>query len=176
MNNSVSPSAPLYRSALQTGYALSAVYIAYILLTYVINEDFMVHNLQGVLGLVLSLGLLIYLGIKYRNSSAEAFPFSAAYKYSYIALAVAGVTGSLFGILLFQVVDRELSTRLLGIIEEKLLNQGLGADEVENAMRITRWNFSLAGQSVVMLAGLVFYLLLALIPAWIIRKPAPKPE
>ena len=53
---------------LKSGIMLAGVSIILTMLTYMINVELMVEWWFGILSLIISVGLLIYLGITYRNN------------------------------------------------------------------------------------------------------------
>ena len=73
---------------LKSGIILAGVSIIMTMLTYMINVELMVKWWFGILSLIISVGLLIYLGITYRNSIGGILSYGNVLKYSILVMIV----------------------------------------------------------------------------------------
>ena len=69
---------------LKGGLILAGVSILLTMLTYVIDVSLMVEWWFGVVSLLISMGLLIYLGINYRNDIGGILSYGDAFKFSFL--------------------------------------------------------------------------------------------
>ena len=104
---------------LKSGIILAGVSIILTMLTYMINVELMVEWWFGILSLIISVGLLIYLGITYRNSIGGILSYGNALKYSILVMLVSYVIGIWFQILLYNVIDPDLPAVMTDLSIEK---------------------------------------------------------
>ena len=105
---------------LKSGIMLAGVSIILTMLTYMINIELMVEWWFGILSLIISVGLLIYLGITYRNNIGGILSYVNALKYSVLVMLVSYVIGIWFQILLYNVIDPDLPAVMTDLSIEKL--------------------------------------------------------
>ena len=104
---------------LKSGIILAGVSIILTMLTYMINVELMVEWWFGILSLIISVGLLIYLGITYRNSIGGILSYGNALKYSILVMLVSYIIGICFQILLYTVIDPDLLEVISDLTIEK---------------------------------------------------------
>ena len=104
---------------LKSGIMLAGVSIILTMLTYMINVELMVEWWFGILSLIISVGLLIYLGITYRNNIGGILSYVNALKYSVLVMLVSYVIGIWFQILLYNVIDPDLPAVMTDLSIEK---------------------------------------------------------
>ncbi|HIF84693.1 MAG TPA: DUF4199 domain-containing protein [Flavobacteriaceae bacterium] len=116
---------------LKSGIILAAVSIIMTMLTYMINIELMVKWWFGILSLIINVGLLIYLGITYRNSIGGILSYGNALKYSFLVMIVSFVIGICFQILLYNVIDPDLPQVMtdLSIEESVKMMENFGAPQ-----------------------------------------------
>ena len=78
---------------LKGGLILSGVSILLTMLTYVIDVSLMVEWWFGIVSLLISMGLLIYLGINYRNDIGGILSYGGAFKFSFLVFLVSYFIG-----------------------------------------------------------------------------------
>ena len=121
---------------LKGGLILAGVSILLTMLTYVIDVSLMVEWWFGVVSLLISMGLLIYLGINYRNDIGGILSYGDAFKFSFLVFFVSYVVGIIFQIALYTVIDPELPEIMKQLTVEKTVEmmEGFGlADEALDA-------------------------------------------
>ena len=121
---------------LKGGLILAGVSILLTMLTYVIDVSLMVEWWFGVVSLLISMGLLIYLGINYRNDIGGILSYGDAFKFSFLVFFVSYVIGIIFQIALYTVIDPELPEIMKQLTVEKTVEmmEGFGlSDEALDA-------------------------------------------
>ncbi len=170
-------------NSIKSGVILGAITVAVSLLVYLI--DFTIFAdwwFQLLLMNILSIGITAYFGITYRNENGGYMTFGKAYAYSVTCLLISGGVGAIFGILLFTVIDPELSATLTDVIIEKTdsMMSGFGVpqekiDEQTDALRADMPNeFSVGGIiKNFFTGGLLGTVVIALIACLFIKKKEP---
>ena len=121
---------------LKGGLILAGVSILLTMLTYVIDVSLMVEWWFGIVSLLISMGLLIYLGINYRNDIGGILSYGDAFKFSFLVFFVSYVVGIIFQIALYTVIDPELPEIMKQLTVEKTVEmmEGFGlSDEALDA-------------------------------------------
>ena len=121
---------------LKGGLILAGVSILLTMLTYVIDVSLMVEWWFGIVSLLISMGLLIYLGINYRNDIGGILSYGDAFKFSFLVFFVSYVVGIIFQIALYTVIDPELPETMKQLTVEKTVEmmEGFGlSDEALDA-------------------------------------------
>ena len=90
------------------GLIVGAVSIILTMLVYLFNIELMVKWWFGVLNLVISMGLLIFLGISFRNLMGGFISYKNALQFSFIVFLISYVMGIVFQLLLYNVIDPSL--------------------------------------------------------------------
>lgn len=90
------------------GMLLGGVSVLLTMTVYLINIELMVEWWYGILNLLISLILVIYLGINYRNISSGFISFGKAFKFSFLILIISYLIGIIFQILLYNIIDPSL--------------------------------------------------------------------
>tara|TARA_B110000014_G_scaffold48546_1_gene32146 strand:- start:2120 stop:2671 length:552 start_codon:yes stop_codon:yes gene_type:complete len=110
-----------YEEVVKGGIMLAAVSIIITMLTYIINIEIMVEWWFGLISLAISISLLIYIGIGYRNSIGGILSYGNAFKFSFLVMAVSFVIGIGFQILLYTVIDPSLPEVITQLTVEKTI-------------------------------------------------------
>ncbi|MEQ9403146.1 MAG: DUF4199 domain-containing protein [Cyclobacteriaceae bacterium] len=173
-------------NAIKSGVILAVIGIVISLLIYLIDFTIFANWwYQLLLMNAISIGITAYFGVTYRNENDGFLSFGKSYVYSIICLLVAGVVGTIFSILLFTVIDPELSVTLTDVIIEKTesMMAGFGApqDAIDEQMEKLRTdmpeNFSVGGMiKSFFTGGLIMNAIIALIAALFIKKKEPEFE
>ena len=106
---------------LKGGLILAGVSILLTILTYVIDVSLMVEWWFGIVSLLISMGLLIYLGINYRNDIGGILSYGGAFKFSFLVFLVSYFIGIIFQIALYTVIDPELPEVIKQLTIEKTI-------------------------------------------------------
>ncbi|WP_462248028.1 DUF4199 domain-containing protein [Ekhidna sp.] len=170
--------------AIKSGVMLSVISIVLTLLFYLIDPTLLAKWWVGIGILVISIALVAYFGIQHRNEIGGFMAFGKAWIYSMQLLVVAGLIGTIFNILLYNVIDPELpvivADQAVENAEAMMANFGMPEDQMDEALEKTRTDtlerFTVTGSLVGFLWGLIVYAILSLITGAIIKKKEPELE
>jgi hypothetical protein len=118
------------------GLILGFAGIIYSVILYMLDQN-LNQNLSYA-GILISLVLLI-LGIRsFRdNIRGGILPFGPAFSFGLIAFIVSGIIGSIYGYVLWTVIDPDILVKMQDLQMEKMLEKGLPEEAVEQAMSMT---------------------------------------
>jgi hypothetical protein len=168
----------LFNHALKFGFIIGIVNIIIGILAYMVGETLMVKWWFGLLIIVINIALIVYSGSQYRSSIGGYMNFKTAFSVTFVTFFIAGIIGTIFNILLYQVIDPELPGRLataaIEQTEQMMTNMGAPADRIDEQMQTIegRMNdqFSLMGQIKGFGIALIIYVVLSLILGAILKK------
>ena len=172
------------KNALKPGALLGLINIVIALLIYIIEPTLMVKWWFGLIILVLNVGLVIYFGLDFRKLNGNVLSFKSAFLYCLTIFVFAGILGTIFNIVLFNIVDVELSTLLADatVQQTEQMMRGFGAseDQIDESLpglkEDTILRFTILGQLKTFGWTLLFYLVLALIVGAIAKRKRPEFE
>ncbi len=101
---------------------LTSILIIYGLLIYVIDISLYVKWWYGISVLIISVALLIYFGINYRNSIGGILSYKDSFIYLYILSLFSALFQLIWGIIFFQVIDPELGDKLSQLVIESTVS------------------------------------------------------
>ncbi len=129
-------STSVFYSGLIWGLIIGFAGIIYSVILYMFNQ-YLNQNL-GYAGMLISIVLLI-LGIRSFRDKIRGgiLPFGPAFSFSFTALVVSGLIGTLFAYILWTVIDPDILTKMSEMQVEKMLEKGRSEDEIEQAMGYT---------------------------------------
>ena len=93
---------------LKGGLIIAGVSILFTMVTYVVNVELMVEWWHGLLAIVISMGLVIYIGISFRNVTGGYISYKDSLKFTFLVFTVSYIIGAIFNILLYNVIDPSL--------------------------------------------------------------------
>ncbi len=178
------PQSNLTSHAIRWGLILGVINIIIVLLIYVIDVTLLADWKIAVFLFILNIGLVVYAGIQFRNSGDGFLSFKAAFGHTFLVFAIAGLLGTIFQFLLYNVIDPSAAET---IVEASIDNQvaimesfGMDESQIEQSMEgveeKTRGQFQLAGLFFAYLVTLVIYLFISLIVGAIVKKNNPEEE
>jgi hypothetical protein len=171
----------IYANALKHGLILGAITIILTIIAYATSISFMgSFKFIGCVFLIY-IGYVIYAGINYRNSTGRYITYGKAFIHGFVILAVAGLVNLIFGIVLYDVIDPELSTKLTEAIitntESTMRSFGAPEDRIDQTIEEMRRtmpeNFSVLGRIKNYLVGLIWYAIIVALTSLIVRKNEP---
>ena len=151
------------------------------MLVYVINIELMVSWWFGLMSLALSMGVVIYLGISYRNLCGGFLSYKEALKFTFLAFLVSYAVGIGFNILLYTVIDPELPEIISDLTVEATVGmmesfgtpqEAIDASivEIENSVKDSTTPAGILKSSP---WGILFIFIFALIASIFIKKNEP---
>ncbi len=168
-----------FQAAIKPGLTMGLVALAITYIAYFIDSSLLASYWMLLIGLAIFFGLIIYFGKQYRTEIGGFMSFGTAFNFSFVAMVISGIISLIGQILLFQVIDPSLPDVLTDITFKKSLEmmEGFGQnpdslppatlDEIRNS---TAESFSIGGQLKSFGFGLIFYAIIALILAAILKK------
>ncbi|MFT3733434.1 MAG: DUF4199 domain-containing protein [Rhodocyclaceae bacterium] len=171
----------LYKDALKLGAILGGINIVMTILIYIADYSFLATFKMLFLIIVVHAGVVIFGGIRYRRSVGGYLSFGKAYIHGLITLAVSGLIATIFGLVLYSLIDPELGQKLTDIIAEntEAFMQKLNAPaaEIEKAIDKIKQespnDFKPLGQVKNFFKILIFNAILCLITGAIVKKNQP---
>ena len=166
-----------YGFCVRNGVIVGAVYGLLSILMYVISEDLLANSILGIL-ILLSYAIVFgIIGVKYRNHVGGYLSFGQAYKAVFLMIFMTMLVGTVFNVILYQLIDPDLGMRLTEITIEnsEQMMRGFGApeDQIQESiagMRGTN-SYSMKNQLLGLLyAGIIGNGLVTLILAAIAKK------
>ena len=116
------------------GMLLGGVSILLTMTVYLINIELMVEWWFGILNLLISLILVIYLGINYRNINNGFISFGNAFKFSFLILIISYLVGIIFQILLYNIIDPSLPEVIKQLTVEMMESFGTPDEAIDAAI------------------------------------------
>ncbi len=161
------------------GLMVAAVSVGYTLIAYLFNEQLFVNWWMGIIILVVNFVLLLMSVISLKKEQGGFIEFKDAFSVFTLSWIVNAGISIVFTILLFNVIDTELSTRVVDMsieatvsILEKFNSPQEGIDEAIAKIQ-EQDNYSIVGIVKGNLLGIVFASILGLIVAAFMKKPKP---
>lgn len=168
--------------ALKTGVILGLLSIIILVLAYIIDITLLGDWKLGIATSVISLSLVSYLGIKFRNEESEGFMgFKPSFLFSFVAFFVSSVISAAFLILLYEVIDPEapkiLADQAIENTEKMMRGFGAPEEKIEETLEQLEGQMAESFSAVgIMKNSWVYFIssaVLALITGLIIRKSKP---
>ncbi len=181
MEDSTTAQPSLLQHAIRWGLIMAGVSIFLTVLIYIVDYSVMVQFKFLGLSLLIYFGLTIYAGIAYRSSIGGFLPYGKAFQHGFFILALSGLIGTLFGLLLYHVIDPELPQKLVDASMDNtramMEKFGMPEDKMDEAMEKARTDaadrFTLIGQLKGYIWIAVFSAVMALITSIFVKKNQP---
>ena len=179
-NETVAPTLPSH--AARYGAIMGGISVVITLLLYAVDYTMMAKWWVGLLMFAISIGVVIYGGINYRNQTTGYISYGKAYQHGYLTFLIGGLIGSIFSILLYTVIDPELPEKLTDAVientEEMMRGFGAPEDQIETQLDKMREDmpntFSAMGVIKQFGIGLIIYAVLTAITSLFVKKNEPE--
>lgn len=166
------------QSALRLGLIIGVANIIVGLLIYLIDPTLFAKWWLSLLIFAAIIVAVVVTGINYRNSIGGILSYGDAFKHGLIVFIISGLLGGFFNILLFQVIDKDVKQVVMdaAIEQTEAMMRKFGApdDQIDETLQQTeeslKDSFSTTGQLKSQMYAIVFYIILSLITALIVRK------
>lgn len=181
MEQAQTPQPSLYTHAAKFGGIMGGISIFLVVIFYVISMAFLATFKFLGLVLVIALGIMIYSGINYRTEAGGYISYGKAWTHGFVVLAVSGLLGLAFNLLLYHVIDPELPQKMADTIientEEMMRSFGAPDDTIDQTISGMRDDlpnqFSMGGLCLGYLKNLIGSAVIALITALFVRRNEP---
>ena len=179
---STSEQPTLLKHAIKWGLIVAGISIALTIALYAIDYTVMVQLKFLAISLLIYLGATIYASIDYRKEVGGFLSYGKAFQHGFLVLAVSGLVATIFGFILYNVIDTELPQKLTdaAVDNARAIMEQLGApeDQIEPALEKARTDtadrFTPMGQVKGYFGILIFSAIMALISALIAKKNQPE--
>ncbi len=170
--------------AIKSGVTIGIISIVVSLLLYIIDSSLLASMWVGISIFVLIIFLVSYFGIQHRKEIGGYLDFGNAWIYSIQVFVVAGIIGTLFNILLYNVVDPDLpeiiAEQAVENAESMMQRFGMPEDQMDEALEKARTDtldrLTVVGSLKGFLWALIFYAVFSVITGLIIKKKEPEFE
>lgn len=168
-----------FKSGVRPGLIIGIIMVAITYLVYVINSSLLISGMFGIGTLIGLIGLVVYFGIQYRSEIGGFISFGDSFKFSIVAMVIAGLISTLGMLLLYTLVDPDLPEVLA---EEATANtiemiekiggsaDAMPPEQLDEIRESTKEGFTAIGQIKGFGISVIFYAVLSLISAAIIKK------
>ena len=171
----------LINHAARFGAILGGISIAIVVIFYVVSLSFLGNWKFLVMVLCIGLGMVIYAGINFRNEGDGFLTYGKAFMHGFAVLAISGLIGTFFNIILYHVVDTDLPQKMTDVIiqntEEMMTGFGAPQASIDQTVAGMRdempGNFTIGGLAYGYVKALIWYAVIALLTSLIVRKTQP---
>jgi len=176
MNDAVKNAASKY------GPIIAGIGIAYTLVAYLLNMELMVNMWAGISLWIINFVLLIISVRAAKQAMGGFISFKNAFGTFILTFVISSLLTTVFAIVLFNVVDTEAAEELQELTIETTVSfmEKLGTPESEIEKQVANLEetnqFSLGSQVKGFFMGIVFYAILGLIVAAVMKKDKPQFE
>lgn len=172
----------LVKSAAKSGLTLGLIGIIITLLVYFIDAKLLANMWLGMAIIVIFLALVVIFGIAYRKQVGGFLSFKQAFLYSLVLLLVAGLIGQGFNLILFNVIDSDLTEVVtdaaLETTERMMEKFNVPDEEVDKALERTEAQmanqYKPGGVVKAYFISIIIYAIISLIAGAIIKRRNPE--
>lgn len=172
---------PVIKGAVKSGAIIGLISILISLIVYLASPELFAVWWYGIGLIVLVIILVTVLGVKFRNANTGYLSFGQSFLYCWVTFVVAGLLGSIFSVLLYEVIDPDLAKFIVDKSIENTVEmmRGFGANEaaldaqmeqLENDMPA---NFEVGGIIKNFFIMVIVYGVISLITGLIVKKNEP---
>ena len=168
--------------SINNGLILGLVLSVITVLVYAISLDLFTEWWLGIILFLIALGMGTYSAIKVRQQQEGLLSFKEAFSAYFITIAVGTLISSAIGIVIFTFVDPDaaqyLNEQILILTKETMESFGAPKEVIQEAMieAEKKDNFSIGAQVQAYFWRMLFYSVLGLIVALIVKRNNPAEE
>ena len=166
----------IWYNGLVWGAILGFIGIIYAVILYMLDQN--LNQNLGYLGMVITIVILI-LGVRsYRdNIMGGILPFNPAFKFGFVVVVVSTVINLIYSYILWTVIDPGIITKMKDMQMEKMLEQGIPEEALDQAMAISsKFMTPLMMTIMGLFFGILMGTIIALIVAAIFKKNEPEDQ
>ncbi len=160
----------VFYNALIWGVIIGLASIIYSVILYVFNQA--LNRGLGYAGLIITLGLLIYGTINYRDSVRGGnLPFGTAFGFGILVIMISAIISQIYSYLLFTVIDPGLQEKMTEMIAEQMLDRGLPEEQLDDVLaRMEKFRSPLVMAISALVSSAIIGAIIALIVAAIFKR------
>ena len=166
------------KAALNSGLIVGLVMVTLSFVIYFIDYTYLVSGWYGFGVFALFFGMVIYFGLQYRKDIGGFMTFGSAFQFAFVTLIVSGLITTVGNILLYQVINPDLSEILVKVQLENMMDlmdsfgaaDSLSSEQIKEMRTDMEDQFTISGQISGFGISLIIYAILSLILGAIIKK------
>jgi hypothetical protein len=164
----------VFYNGLIWGVILGLVGIVYNVILYMLGQN--LNQTLGYLGIIITIAVLIIAIRSFRdNIRGGVLPFGPAFSFGFVVILVSSVIGIIYAYILWTVIDPDIITKMKDMQMEKMLEQGVPEEALDQAMEISGKFMTPLMMTIFGLVSSVFMgTIVALIIAAIFKKNEPE--
>ena len=170
----------LNKKAAEFGVITGLCSIAYSTISYFVGMEYMISWTSIIISLLLFLTLDIVLTLRLKKLPLESITYGQAFAGVIIYMGVAGLLNTVFGVILFKVIDTDLPLKTHDASVQFTMNfmQSMGApqekiDEAIDNMKFNPDDYTYIKMLIGYLTRYIYYAIFALIMAIFIKRSPP---
>jgi hypothetical protein len=166
----------VFYNGLVWGVILGLVGIIYNVILYMLDMN--LNQTMSYLGFLITIIVLIIAIRSFRdNVRGGILPFGPAFSFGFVVILVSSVIGIIYAYVLWTVIDPDIIGKMKDLQMEKMLEQGLPEETLDQAMNITgKFMNPLMMVIFGLLTSVFIGTIIALIIAAIFKKDEPKEQ
>jgi hypothetical protein len=123
----------VFYNALIWGLIIGFAGIIYSVILYML--DLHLNQNLGYAGMLISLVILIFAVRSFRdNIRGGILPFGTAFSFGFLALIIGSILGTIYGLILWTVIDPDIISRMQELQVEKMLEKGLPEEGLDRVL------------------------------------------
>jgi len=160
----------LWKNALNWGVIMGIVTIIYSLLMYFL--DLSLEPWVNWASFVFIIGVLIFATITYRDKVlGGTITYGQALGFGVLTILVSVIISAIYSYIFMTIIDPEFVNKLLAMQEEKMIEQGVPAEQIEKGMEMVKKFMQPAVISLISIPSNMFFgLIITLITSAILKK------
>lgn len=168
--------------SINNGLVLGLILSVITVLIYAVNLDLFTEWWLGILLFLLAVGYSTFSAIQVKRKSGGYLTFKEAFSSYFITIAIGTAISSIVGIVIFTFVDPDaakyLNEQILLLTKQTMERFGAPQDVIQEALveAEKKDNFSLAAQLQAYVWRILFYGVIGVIVALIVKKNNPNEE
>lgn len=166
----------VFYNGLVWGAILGFVGIIYNVILYMLDQN--LNQTLAYLGILITIVVLI-LGVRsFRDNVRDGIlPFGPAFQFGFIVILVSSVIGIIYAYILWTVIDPDILIKMKDMQMEKMLEQGIPEEAMDQAMAISSKFMTPLMMSIIgLFSGVFMGTIVALIIAAIFKKNEPEDQ
>ena len=164
----------IFYNGLIWGVILGLIGIVYSVILYMLDQN--LNQTLSMMGIVITIVVLIVAIRSFRdNVRGGVLPFGPAFSFGFVVILVSSVIGIIYAYILWTVIDPDIITKMKDMQMEKMLEQGVPEEALDQAMQISGKFMTPLMMTIFGLLSSVFMgTIVALIIAAIFKKNEPE--
>jgi len=164
----------VWKSALNWGLMLGIVLIIYSIIMYFLGLN--LEKWVGWVSYIFMIGGVIYSTINYRDKEMGGYiSYGQAVGFGTLVVLFAGIISAIYSYVQMTIIDTDIISKMLLMVEEELISKGLPDEQIEMAIEIQKKIFKPWLLFLMAIPGAAFSgVIISLITSIFLKKAAPE--